>query len=148
MAERAGERGFTLIEVLVALAIVGLVLGAVYRLYGTGVLAVGRGADQLQLALTAEALMERTRADLDPRGAGVDGRLADGTRFRVTAQPTPPRPPPRAEPGAPDGAQEETAEPAQDQPRDRLWLVRVEVADPAGRVFALTTYRWFPERTS
>lgn len=144
---RHGERGFTLVEVLVALAIVGMVLGTVYRLYGTGVMAVGRGASQLELALAAEALLERTRADLDPRGAGIEGRLADGTRFRVTAQPTPPRPVPRV-PGADDGDGPPDAEPDPDRPRDRLWLVRVEVADESGRVFALSTYRWFAERAT
>jgi prepilin-type N-terminal cleavage/methylation domain-containing protein len=141
MAEPRRDGGFTLVEVLVALAVVGLVLGAVYRLYGTGVLTVGRAASQLELALAAEALLERTRADLDPRGAGVEGRIGADLRFRLSASPLPPPPAParRAEDGPP-AIDDPSA------PRERLWLVRVDVADPDGRIFTLSTLRWLPER--
>ncbi len=141
MAEPRRDAGFTLVEVLVALAVVGLVLGAVYRIYGTGVLAVGRAASQLELALAAEAILERTRADLDPRGAGVEGRIGEDLRFRLSASPMPPPPLParQAADGPPLSGDRST-------PRERLWLVRVDVADPDGRIFTLSTLRWLAER--
>src|SRR4051794_1643542 len=86
MAECRRDRGFTLIEVLVALVVVGLILSAVYRVFGTGILNVGRGSEELTLALDAESLLERTRADLDPRGAVTSGRLPNGNAWRVTAE--------------------------------------------------------------
>ena len=141
MVEPRRDAGFTLVEVLVALAVVGLILGAVYRIFGTGVLAVGRAADQLELALAAQALLERTRADLDPRGAGVEGRIGADLRFRLAAQALPPPPAP-SPPAA--GETPRIADPS--APAERLWLVRVEVADPAGRIFVLSTLRWLKER--
>jgi prepilin-type N-terminal cleavage/methylation domain-containing protein len=90
---RAADGGFTLIEVLVALAVLGLVLTAVFRIYGSGVLAVGHGIDELRLALAAEALLQRTRLDLDPRMGGAEGRLEDGIDWRMQARPLPTPPP-------------------------------------------------------
>jgi prepilin-type N-terminal cleavage/methylation domain-containing protein len=137
---RAGEAGFTVIEVLVALAVLGLVLGAVYRIYGTGISAVDRHTAELRLALAAESILERTRADLDPRRGDLDGRLPDGTAYRVEALPLDL---PRALPQSGERSATETGPPG-DTGRDapRLWAVRVTVADPAGNSFALTGLRW------
>jgi prepilin-type N-terminal cleavage/methylation domain-containing protein len=169
MAEPGSERGFTLIEVLVALAIVGMILVGVYRLFGTGVMNVSRGSDQLSLALTAEALLERTRADLDPRSGEVRGRLPNGQTWRLLAKPMPL--PPRAGERPAEGlgtdqsqSREGQAEqgdesaarrgsnliPAAEaaQNRDQLWIVQVEVSNQEGRKFALSTLRWLPAPTS
>jgi prepilin-type N-terminal cleavage/methylation domain-containing protein len=138
MSDRGHERGFTLIEVLVALAVLGLVLTAVFRIYGTGVLNVGRGIDELRLALAAEAVLARTRLDLDPRQRQAEGSL-DGIDWRMEARPMPmPRPvagPARSAP-EPTGAPGNLA-----QGGAQLWEVRVIVA-AAGRNFELTSIRW------
>lgn len=171
MAER--ERGFTLIEVLVALAVLGLVLTAVFRIYGTGVLNVGHGVDELRLALAAEAILERTRLDLDPRLGSVDGTLEDGISWRMQARPLPPPPPlPRAgrqrsllesslarSPGQDGKGEQEPTGPSAVMPggsgfgapgnlaqqRPRLWEVHVTVA-AAGRSFELATLQWLAPR--
>jgi prepilin-type N-terminal cleavage/methylation domain-containing protein len=84
---RRGERGFTLVEVLVAMAVLGIVLGTVYRIYGSGMLAVTRNADELRLALVADALLERALLDLDPRRGELRGELAGGLEWRLSAAP-------------------------------------------------------------
>lgn len=142
MAERTGERGFTLIEVLVALAVLGLVLTAVFRIYGTGTLAVGRGVDELRLALAAETVLARTRLDLDPRQGRAEGSI-DGIDWRMEARPMP-LPPRSAElqrlfpgrTGAPGNL---------GQAAPQLWEVQVTVA-AAGRSFALASVQWLSPR--
>ena len=75
-----------------ALAVLGLVMSAVLRVYGTGVLSVGRGVDDLRLALAAEAVLTRTRLDLDPRQRRAEGQI-DGIDWQMVARPMPiPRP--------------------------------------------------------
>ncbi|MFO1070580.1 MAG: prepilin-type N-terminal cleavage/methylation domain-containing protein [Geminicoccaceae bacterium] len=139
--QRRGDAGFTIIEVLVALAVLGLVLGAVYRVYGTGIMAVDRNTAELRLALAAESILERTRADLDPRRSDLEGRLPDGTAYRVEALPLDlPKPLPQAGGRPAADATGAPGDTGRDQPR--LWAVRVTVADPAGNSFALTGLRW------
>jgi prepilin-type N-terminal cleavage/methylation domain-containing protein len=164
MAERRDEGGFTLIEVLVALAVVGMILATVYRLFGTGVLNVGRGNEQLTLALAADALLERTRADLDPRGRDLTGVLPDGNAWQMTALPME-LPPPAGErvqqrmAAGESAGQEDTAagerrganllsQRAASQSEQRLWVVHVQVENRNGRTFTLSTLRWLPEPTS
>lgn len=136
MAERrrggAAERGFTLIEVLVALAVLGIVLGTVYRIYGSGTLAVTLGSEELRLALAADGLLERAMLDLDPRGGELDGELAGGLAWRMSATPFELERPPEA-------LRNDDAAPRGDVLR--LWQVRVVVADAHGRSFALHTLR-------
>jgi prepilin-type N-terminal cleavage/methylation domain-containing protein len=151
MARPRAESGFTLIEVLVALVVVGLILSAVYQIFGTGILNVGRGSEELTLALDAEALLERTRADLDPRSAGDWALLPNGNRWRVTAQLM--QVPPPAAPAQPQPTQGPTLRTDQptdtsSKPKQRLWIVHVEVMNGAGRDFVLSTLRRLPERTS
>jgi general secretion pathway protein I len=111
---RARDRsaaGFTLVEVLVALAILGLVMTAVFRLFGTGARSVAHVHDQLQLALVAETLLARVGVDLDPGTGALTGRLPDGMTWRIERDPwlekRPPPPPgrsPAAKPRADAGA--------------------------------------------
>ncbi len=142
MAKPTGERGFTLIEVLVALAVLGLVLTAVFRIYGTGMLSVGRGVDELRLALAAETVLARTRLDLDPRQGRAEGSI-DGIDWRMDARPMP-LPQRSAElqrlypgrTGAPGNL---------GQQAPQLWEVHVTVA-AAGRSFALASVQWLAPR--
>ena len=74
MTERPSGWSLTLTEIMVALAVLGLVLVIVFRIYVTGILSVGRGFDELRLALAGEAVLARTRLDPDPRQAQAEGR--------------------------------------------------------------------------
>jgi general secretion pathway protein I len=135
VAEPAGprrERGFTLVEVLVALAVLGIVLGTVYRIYGSGTLGVTRGAEELRLALVADGILERAMLDLDPRPGPLEGELPGGLAWRLSAVPFEP-----ARQAA--GPASEPRQPA--QVAVRLWEVRVLVADGHGASFALHTLR-------
>ena len=53
--------GFTLIETLVALAILGIVLTTVFGIFGGGLRAAHRDEDRLLLALVAQNLLARSR---------------------------------------------------------------------------------------
>ena len=80
------ERGFTLIEVLVAFAIAALALAVLFRSSGTA-LTSSRAAVQYQEALS------RARSHLAAIGTGVlepgeqSGDDGDGYRWRLTVQP-------------------------------------------------------------
>ncbi|MBR0875108.1 prepilin-type N-terminal cleavage/methylation domain-containing protein [Bradyrhizobium tropiciagri] len=80
------ERGFTLIEALVALAIIAAVLGAIGAVIGTTVQGT-RAIDQ-KLALSGAA--ETVLAGLPPRGALKPGRQTGtlaGHRWRIDVAP-------------------------------------------------------------
>lgn len=79
------DQGFSLVEVLVALAIVGFALTAYYRLVGDSVR--GRHAAELQeLAMVRAAnLIERTGVDL-PALSG-SGAFDDGMIWRIVVTP-------------------------------------------------------------
>lgn len=138
MSERAPDRGFTLIEIMVALAVLGLVLVVVFRIYGTGILSVGRGVDELRLALAAEAVLARTRLDLDPRQGRAEGSL-DGIDWLMEARPMPM--PPRPRELAPSPSERAGAPGNIAQQRPQLWEVRVTVA-AAGHSFELASVQW------
>lgn len=55
------ERGFTLLETLVALALLGIVLTTLFRLAGDTLVQYGSREAQLRLALTAEAAFNAER---------------------------------------------------------------------------------------
>lgn len=86
MNGRAGA-GFTLIEVLVAFAVAGLLLAAAYRLITLGLdrdLEAGR---EVTAALLAQSLLAESGPPAERRG-----QFPGGYRFRVTVRPaaTPP----------------------------------------------------------
>lgn len=148
MTERQPDRGFTLIEVMVALAVLGLVLSVVFRIYGTGVLSVGRSVDELRLALAAEAVLARTRLDIDPRQRQAEGRI-DGIDWRMEARPLPPPPPLPPADNVRRSSAAASSEPRAAAPGNlaqqgpQLWEVRVTAA-AAGRSFELATLQWLP----
>jgi len=83
---RLGERGFTLLEALVALAILGVSLAAVYQAFGTGL----RNDHQARLYEEAVALAEIRMAQVGTelpatagRGSGEEGDL----RWTLLVQP-------------------------------------------------------------
>lgn len=74
------QRGFTLVEVLVALAILALSLTAIYRAVSTGLVSGGRANEQALLALEAQSRLAEigTVVALEPSGIArpldADGR--------------------------------------------------------------------------
>jgi type II secretion system protein I len=148
--EPARAGGFTLLEVLVALGVLALVLTAVFRLFGSGARAVDHVRGEVQLALLAESLLERTRLDLDPAIGPPSGRLPGGVAWRVEREPY-------VEAAAPAGAPPDAAAAAAEKagPRSsaergaatagsrtfKLWRVRVIVEADGGGRFELGTLR-------
>ena len=70
-----GDAGFTLLETLVALAVLGVVLVTLFRLAGDTLVQHESREARLRLALTAEAALEAARLGSEPFGR--DGWPAD-----------------------------------------------------------------------
>lgn len=83
---RRASAGFTLIEVLVALAVLGTVLATVLGMVSGQLRRIARGDEQVTLALFADNLLARADVDL---GAGptASGELADGLRWTIERTP-------------------------------------------------------------
>jgi type II secretion system protein I len=87
-ATRPGSAaGFTLLETLVALAILGVVLVTVYGIFGSGLRGASRDEDRLLLALVAQNLLVRSRLDLDARQGPIRGDIQGGLRWEITSEP-------------------------------------------------------------
>ena len=81
---RNGSQGFALSELLVALALVGMVLATLAGLLQYGQQAYLTGAAQVEAQQSARVAMERLTREL--RGAGLDPR---GARFPALVNPRP-----------------------------------------------------------
>jgi prepilin-type N-terminal cleavage/methylation domain-containing protein len=81
------EAGFTLLEALVALAMIGVVLSTVYDVIGSGLRTAHRDEDRLLLGLVAQNLLVRSRLDLDPAGGALSGDIDGGLRWRIESEP-------------------------------------------------------------
>jgi len=81
------SRGFTLLEVLVALVIIALVLGAAYPGLGSAARTQDRVAEVLAAAAHAESTLARVGTDLPMRRGTEEIALVDGWRVRVTMRP-------------------------------------------------------------
>lgn len=88
VAGLAGNRGFSLLEMLVALVILALSLGALYQAAGgaTRIVAVDREYGYA-IALAQSLMAERTDTRLDQKVS--QGRSEDGYRWEVVSQPLP-----------------------------------------------------------
>jgi type II secretion system protein I len=82
-----GDAGFTLLETLVALAILGVVMSTVYAVIGSGLRTAHRDEDRLLLGLVAQNLLARSRYDLNPREGALSGDIGGGLRWRIESEP-------------------------------------------------------------
>ncbi|HTU67085.1 MAG TPA: prepilin-type N-terminal cleavage/methylation domain-containing protein [Steroidobacteraceae bacterium] len=81
------HRGFTLIEVVVAFAILAMSLGALYECFG-GALRRTRVASQAELAnLRATSLLSEFRGSRGLLPQPRSGRDPDGTEWKITNKP-------------------------------------------------------------
>jgi len=86
------EHGLTLIEVLVALVMTGLVVGVAFQLFGEAILGHAR-ADRLTMALlVAESRMAEVGVTNRLRPGTETGRTADGYDWKTEIRPLLPRP--------------------------------------------------------
>jgi general secretion pathway protein I len=81
---RKRNSGFTLIEVLIAFAILALVLGVVFRTLSTGLSHERTAGLVTARVLEARSILERLGADLALEEGTIEGRLATGERWALT----------------------------------------------------------------
>ncbi len=87
IGSRRGDGGFTLLETLVALAILGVVMSTVYAVIGSGLRIAHRDEDRLLLAMVAQNLLARSHYDLNPSAGALSGDIGGGLRWRIESEP-------------------------------------------------------------
>lgn len=88
MVERShsAQRGFSLIEVVVALAIVAVTLGTVLRLLGTTLVSVDKAGDYLRALSAAQSQLAEANSGR-PLSLGVTQGSRDGIEWRLSVRP-------------------------------------------------------------
>lgn len=80
--EQHGERGFALVETLIATAILAVMLGTTFQILSTTSRATMTQRDQRRAALFAASVMARVGTDI-ALAPGVTGGTSDGLDWRV-----------------------------------------------------------------
>ena len=83
---RAGQRGFSLLETVVAFAIAAMALVALYQATGSALQRVGEAEAYTHGLMLAESLMARHET-IPVGGLALSGELEDGFRWEVRAAP-------------------------------------------------------------
>ncbi|MEI9997327.1 MAG: type II secretion system protein [Rhizomicrobium sp.] len=83
---RDGEAGFTLIEALVALAIVGLSTAVLFKVISDNLDRAHRARDETLAMARVQSLLTQAQAGTPAPGVS-DGRFADGFSWRVQVEP-------------------------------------------------------------
>jgi type II secretory pathway pseudopilin PulG len=83
---RTGERGFAMVETLIATAIIAAMLGLTFQVISTASRASAMQRDQRRAALFAASVMARVGADIALAPGATDGRT-DGLDWRVEIEP-------------------------------------------------------------
>src|ERR1043166_4706317 len=84
---KGAEQGFTLVEALVALAIVVLALAFLYQALGGGLQAGIAAEQQWRAAEAAERLLGELGRSTPLRDGGTQGELGDGRRWTLRVEP-------------------------------------------------------------
>ena len=82
-----GQRGFTLLEILVAFAIMAMALGGLTLAFTSGLRAVDRSAAVSQATLQAQSLLDQVGISIPLDDGGATGRFDDGTRWSIAITP-------------------------------------------------------------
>lgn len=130
MAEPGSRRGFSLIEALVAVAVLAVVLSGALAAAGGSLGVAERARRDLAMATLAETLLERAGLDLLV-GTTVEEGTSGGWRWRLERV---------AQAGADDGAPSAGVR-SSDQRRPRLWRIAARVEDGSGAGIELATLR-------
>jgi len=86
-ARPAPARGFTLIEILVAFAILAVVLVALYRVFGGGLATTARLEQRTAALLMARSMLERVGTDVPLVAGEQSGTTADGMAWTLDIRP-------------------------------------------------------------
>jgi len=84
MIRRRGQRGFTLVESLVALAIATLAISGFYQALSTGLFMERRSGVQAEQMLVATQIMDRVGADVPLRAGAQDRGITRGMEWELT----------------------------------------------------------------
>lgn len=88
LVRRRAQRGFSLLEVLVAFAVLAMSLGALYQSAGGSVRGMQKVEQRTSAVMQARSLLELY--DTVPAGGvNLDGGGADGSQWRIVATPEP-----------------------------------------------------------
>jgi general secretion pathway protein I len=88
MTIRANPRaGFTLLEILVAFAILGLAAAAIAQIFGVGVIKVARSENQRLAALAARSVLASVGADIPLEPGRQSGEMPGGIRWSLSITP-------------------------------------------------------------
>ncbi len=82
--KRKWNSGFTLIEVLIAFAILALVLGVVFRTLSTGLSHERTAGLVTARVLEARSILDRLGVEVALEEGTIEGRLASGERWTLT----------------------------------------------------------------
>lgn len=83
-ASQPNDSGYTLVEVLVTLAIVALALGPLLSVFSDGFRRTGHSQAMAQATLHARSLLDRAGIDTPLREGLTTGQLENGFRWRLS----------------------------------------------------------------
>lgn len=84
---QSGDAGFTIVETLVALAILALSLAVLFEVISTGLRQVARAERRAEAGLLVQSVLARVGTEIPLQARHVDGQLANGFRWRVHMEP-------------------------------------------------------------